>query len=60
VACVHDVDCQSTLCDMSVMKCTDICYADTDCIAGWRCRPTPGRVLHGDSGGPGSWLCCGL
>jgi hypothetical protein len=50
-ACPNNNGCQSGFCDATTMRCTDVCYADSDCtVPGWRCRPqllppTPYSVL---------------
>jgi hypothetical protein len=54
-SCTVDGDCQSQLCDGS--HCSDICYADSDCKAGWHCRPS--LVMESFGGGSYSILSCG-
>ena len=55
--CTTANDMCAGFCDPHAMVCTDVCFADSDCKAGWRCRPesiTP-------AGGSGSYsvLACG-
>jgi hypothetical protein len=45
-ACSNNNQCQSGYCDATSMQCTDVCFADTDCmVPGWRCRPSVGMLL---------------
>jgi hypothetical protein len=43
-------------CDPTAKVCTDICFADTDCKSGWRCRP---EMVSPQGGGSYSVLACG-
>ena len=45
-------------CDPSTMKCTDVCFSNTDCsgMTGWYCRDSTIAVQNG---GSYSILCCG-
>jgi hypothetical protein len=54
-SCQNDQGCQSGFCDPTSMQCTDVCYADSDCEPGWRCRPELVTLL----GKTYSVLACG-
>jgi hypothetical protein len=54
--CSSDTDCQSLFCDPTSHQCTDVCFADSDCKAGWRCRPEKVTL---QAGGSFSVLACG-
>jgi hypothetical protein len=55
-SCTGNSECQSGFCDAASNRCTDVCFADTDCtVDGWRCRPEV-AVLAGASF---SFLACG-
>ncbi len=45
-------------CDPSTTKCTDVCFADSDCsgMTGWHCRDS---TISVQGGGSYSILCCG-
>ena len=56
-SCSTSNDMCQGFCDPGSMKCTDVCFADTDCsMTGWRCRPETVPVT---GGGSYSVLCCG-
>lgn len=57
-SCAQDADCRSLACDKTSHRCTDACFADSDCaaVSGWRCRPA---IVQVQGGGSYSVLECG-
>jgi hypothetical protein len=42
-ACRREQDCRSNVCLSDVGQCSDVCFQDRDCPAGWRCGRAPYR-----------------
>jgi hypothetical protein len=53
--CKVDGDCQSDFCGDGNL-CSDVCFADSDCMPGWHCRPEQIKI---SGGGSDSVLICG-
>lgn len=55
-ACSTSNDMCSGFCDPTARVCTNVCFSDSDCMSGWRCRP---ETVSPQGGGSYSVLACG-